>query len=265
MAVMKRFRAYFCLVLSCGLINGCTLPHSQARVVSSALAHSPRSRMDALPGAADGHVLAMAQVQSTSLYRQAIQACRRKDYREATRLLQQLAHSPALSSEQILFVQQQRNLCLRDAGLPVPRLATAPATSTPLHATRPLSPEEADCGPRALLLLCGQLGVNTTLERLRMLAGTTGKGTSLAGLAKAAQTLGLQTQGVQVSREALPEMQTPAIAWINHAHYDTVLALQGRSDQGTATIHDPNQSHEETISQERLLRLSSGYLLLVHR
>ena len=82
----------------------------------------------------------------------------------------------------------------------------------------------------------------------------------LAGLAKAAQT-----EGVQVSREALPDLQTPAIAWINRTHFDTVLALQGRSDQGTATIHDPNQAKDQVISQEQLLRMSGGYMLLLHR
>jgi len=41
-----------------------------------------------------------------------------------------------------------------------------------------------------------------------------------------------------------------------------VLKLEGSGDSATATIHDPNSAGEETIPQEQLLRLCSGYLLL---
>ena len=89
----------------------------------------------------------------------------------------------------------------------------------------------------------------------------------MEGLAKAAQAVGLQAEGVQVSREALANVQTPCLAWIDQGpgHYVAVLSLQGEGDQGTATIHDPNQPYEQTIAQEQLLRLSGGYLLLLHR
>jgi ABC-type bacteriocin/lantibiotic exporter with double-glycine peptidase domain len=96
-------------------------------------------------------------------------------------------------------------------------------------------------------------------------AGTTEKGTSLEGLAKAAKALGLKAEGVQVSREALARIEMPAIAWVNGNHYIAALSVRGEGDQGTALIHDPNAAREQTIPQEQLLRQCSGYLLLVHR
>jgi ABC-type bacteriocin/lantibiotic exporter with double-glycine peptidase domain len=84
-------------------------------------------------------------------------------------------------------------------------------------------------------------------------------------LAKAARTLGLKAEGVQVSREALAQVETPAVAWVHGNHYIAVLAVQGEGEQGTALIHDPNAPSEQTIPQEQLLRQCSGYLLLVHR
>lgn len=206
-----------------------------------------------------------SSVPSFPLYQQAEQACQRKNYAQAVRLLQRLAVAPGLSAAQRRFVLEQRNLCLHDAGLPAPTLALAapPAVSPEPNPSR--SAADADCGPRALLLLSNQLGIPASLPQLRRLAGTTGNGTSLDGLARAAQSLGLKTEGVQVSREALPDLPMPGIAWTNGRHYCAVLALQGRGEQGTAVIHDPNQPQEETISQERLLRLSGGILLLVHK
>jgi ABC-type bacteriocin/lantibiotic exporter with double-glycine peptidase domain len=87
----------------------------------------------------------------------------------------------------------------------------------------------------------------------------------MAGLSVAAKAAGLQAEGVQVSREALPDQDMPAIAYVNNNHFIAVLSVQGNGDSGTAIIHDPNSAGEEIIPQERLLRLCSGYLLLLRR
>lgn len=175
-----------------------------------------------------------------------------------------------MNAEEVAFARQQRALCLKDAGLPVPVLAPSPVLAmpflSPAHVpTRPISPAEADCGPRALSLLCQKMGVKASLPQLRQWAGTTVQGTSMAGLAQAAQAAGLKTEGMQVSREALPDQDMPAIAYVNNNHFVAVLSVAGSGDSGTAVIHDPNSAGEETIPQERLLRLCSGYLLLVRR
>ncbi len=141
-------------------------------------------------------------------------------------------------------------------------VSAPPAVVAPSSAA---SPAEADCGPRALFLVCQRLGVSTSVARLRQSAGTTEKGTSLAGLAQAAKAIGLKAEGVQVGREALGQVELPAVAWVNTRHYVALFSLQGEGEQAMATIHDPNQPNEETISKERLLELTGGTLLLVHR
>jgi ABC-type bacteriocin/lantibiotic exporter with double-glycine peptidase domain len=89
----------------------------------------------------------------------------------------------------------------------------------------------------------------------------------MAGLAKAAEAVGLQTEGVQVTREALPEVETPAIAWEepNGGHYVALLRLEGSGEGATAVIKDPNGGGEQTIGQEQLLQRCGGYLLLVRK
>jgi len=201
-------------------ISGC-----QAPVAAPALSLTAARSLSSLSSAA-------AQVQSSPLYQQARQDCKKHDYRRAADALQALARTPGLAPEAAAFAVQQRTICLRDAGLPPP--------ATPVTVDLPARfPVDADCGPRALLLVCQKLGVKTSVETLRSTAGTTA--------------------------EALPDTSPVAIAWMNRNHYAALLALSGRGDTATATIHDPNRPASETISQEQFLQRCGGFLLLVHR
>ena len=106
------------------------------------------------------------------------------------------------------------------------------------------------------------MGLTPTLAQLTRMAGTVpGKGTTLQGLAKAAASLGLHPQGVQVSRAALASLPTPAIAWINGNHYAALLSLKGDK----ATLYDPNLPAPSILSIDALLRHTSGYFLLLKR
>ena len=241
----------------------------------SGCAPSPASHVPAVAPRTSPSAVSVAPLQATlihvhslPLYQEAEQACKAERYTQAAALLQRLGEQKGLTSAEITFVQQQQVLCLQDAGLPVPAFLNAPAAAsaeTSSALTSSHSRADADCGPRALLLLCNRLGVKTTMSFLRQKAGTTQAGTSLAGLAVAAKAVGLKAEGVQVSREALPEVEVPAIGYVNGNHFVEVAALAGKGESATATIHDPNAAGEETISQERLLRLCSGYLLLIKR
>jgi hypothetical protein len=202
---------------------------------------------------------AVTQVQSSALYQQARQDCTRHDFRLAADHLQMLARTPGLAPDALAFVVQQREICLRDAGIPSPASVVVTA-SAPAR-----SPADADCGPRALLLVCQKLGVKTNVETLRKSAGTTAKGTTMAGLQQAAQKLGLKAEGVQVSREALPDIAPPALVWLHRDHFAVLTGIRGRGEDAQCTIRDPNHPGEETWLQEKLLQQSSGVLLLIHR
>ena len=251
------------LLVSATLLTGCSRSGVPAAVVSAA---SVRATASSPSGRLSPEQAAIAHVQTLPLYQQAQAACKEQRYGQAATLLQQLTALSSLTAAERAFVLQQRALCLKDAGLPVLASSISPSGAAPAPALSTAAPSltNADCGPRALLLLCHQLGVKTTLPFLRQKAGTTKTGTSLAGLATAAQAVGLKAEGVQVSREALPEVETPALAYVNGNHFIAVLALSGKGKNATARVQDPNAAGEATISQERLLRLCSGYLLLLH-
>ncbi len=169
------------------------------------------------------------------LYHQAEQAYRQHQFRRTIDLLDQLAAASEMDTQAKAYYQRQRDLCLQACGQKPAAVAAVPAAIAPAATT------QADCGPRALSLVCQKLGDSTSVAQLRQLSGTTAKGTSMAGLAKAAQKVGLKTEGVQVSREALGQVELPALAWINQSHYVALLSVQGEGEQATATIHDPNQ------------------------
>jgi ABC-type bacteriocin/lantibiotic exporter with double-glycine peptidase domain len=140
--------------------------------------------------------------------------------------------------------------------------AGPPATSlmTSLTASN-AGAETADCGPRALLIVCYHLGIPARIEILRKYAGTTARGTTLLGLQKAAEAYGLHATGVQVTGAAISQVTGPAVAWFDGDHYVALLATHG----GQAIIHDPNKRREEVISTDDLLRRSDGYMLLIGR
>lgn len=120
---------------------------------------------------------------------------------------------------------------------------------------------QADCGPRALFLLCPQFGIHTNLVVLRQKAGTTPKGTTMEGLVHAAQFVGLKAKGVQVDKQALAQVPLPAIVWYDGNHFVDLLSLSAQQ----ATIRDPNQPKEEGIPENELLGRSNGILLTLSR
>ena len=242
------------------VLSGCTPSHSPTASITPSAISRTSAPVVAPP---TEQQKAIAHVRTLPLYQQATTACQQKRYRDAADLLARLAKQSDLTPSEITFVEQQQVLCLKDAGLPAPKLIpTAFHPTASRTTTAKADPASVDCG---LALVCTKLGVKTDVATLRQKAGTTGQGTSMAGLGNAAKSLGLKTEGVQISREALHDLRLPAIGYVNGTHFIEVIALNGNGsgEDATATIHDPNLSTEQTIPQERLLRLTSGYLLSV--
>jgi hypothetical protein len=180
-------------------------------------------------------------------------------YREAQALLQAMDARPDLSPEERAFLKRQADIC--DGRLaPNRSQAATPVPSTPAKPSVP-----ADCGPRALALVCRQLGIVADLAQIRKDAGTTAKGTSLAGLERAAKKLGLSARGVQVDRAGLLTITPPAIAWMDGNHFVAVRNVQTAplSSEATVTIHDPSVGKDEEVPASDLLARSGGILLLV--
>lgn len=197
-------------------------------------------------------------IQRSPAYHSAAGLFARKDYRAALIAVDSLLNRPNLAPADRDFLARQRDICLAALS----PLQAPPATPSP----RPKDPATqrpvlGDCGPRALAILARHMGLTADVAALTKAAGTTKHGTNLEGMVRAAKSIGLEAEGVQVDRTALMQLDTPAIAWVDGDHFLAVLSVSGDD----STIHDPNRAKEESIQTEELLRRSGGILLKLRR
>lgn len=225
-------------------LTGCT----------SSLSHPPLHGSPAESAALNGALL----VQTSPVYQHALDRYARHDYQGAFALIQTLSAQPQISRDAAAraFLGQQARICRHALD---PRVSLNPVLDTPHPAA--VTARRADCGPRALLLVCKHEGVQANLTALTREAGTTARGTTMAGMAQAARAHGFRAVGVQVDPQALSQLASPALAWVEADHYVAVLSV----DHDQAVIHDPNQPKEETISTSELWSRCGGVLLTLSR
>ncbi len=76
-----------------------------------------------------------------------------------------------------------------------------------------------DCGPAALAMVLMHFGRLEPLYRLRDLAGTTQSGTTLLGLKRAAEKLGLDATGFEAKLSDLQQLELPVLLHWENNHY----------------------------------------------
>jgi ABC-type bacteriocin/lantibiotic exporter with double-glycine peptidase domain len=104
-----------------------------------------------------------------------------------------------------------------------------------------------DCGPAALATILGYWGRVEPLHRLRDLSGTSQAGTTLFGLLRAAQKLGMKAKGLEANLEALRQIELPAVLHWEHNHYVVLERLEPKR----ALLADP-ASGRRWVSLEEL-------------
>jgi hypothetical protein len=116
----------------------------------------------------------------------------------------------------------------------------------------------SDCGPAALATLIRTLGgdppPNDSIARL---AGTGARGTSFAGLSRAALRLGVRNEVSRLDAAAMETLSTPVIAWVDGGHFVTVVP----DSPGFALVLDP-QAGPYRIGRPRLGRYWKGEALV---
>jgi ABC-type bacteriocin/lantibiotic exporter with double-glycine peptidase domain len=105
------------------------------------------------------------------------------------------------------------------------------------------------------------LGVSADIANLRKSAGTSRDGTSLDGLEKAAKSVGLKAVSLQVDKDALAHISTPAVAWLDGNHFVALLDVS----RDSATLHDPNEGKEKEMPLLELLSRSGGIVLTLKK
>ena len=116
----------------------------------------------------------------------------------------------------------------------------------------------ADCGAAALTIVCHAFGRNVSLARARREVHTSTDGTSLAGIARGAERLGLAVRTLKASKASLDELPLPAIAHWEGNHWLVVYD----TDEARVRVSDP-ASGLRTIPRDEFERGWSGFVALV--
>jgi ATP-binding cassette subfamily B protein len=106
-----------------------------------------------------------------------------------------------------------------------------------------------DCGPTCLRIIAKHYCRSISLEKLRSLTDTTRSGSSLQGIADAAEKIGFRSLGVKINFEALSEQAPlPCIVFWRQSHFVVVYKVK----KGTVYVSDPGHGLLEYSKQEFL-------------
>jgi ATP-binding cassette subfamily B protein len=102
--------------------------------------------------------------------------------------------------------------------------------------------DSMDCGPACLQMVASYHGKSYQLATLRDLCYITRDGVSMLSLGDAAQSLGMNAIGVQITPEQLMrETPLPCIVHWNQSHFVVVYKIRG--EQGNETIYIADPAH----------------------
>lgn len=114
--------------------------------------------------------------------------------------------------------------------------------------------DEADCGAACVGMVCRHFGREVSLSHIRHAVGTGVDGTSLRGIQRGGEFVGLDVRAVKVSPSALDALALPAIIHWRGNHWVVLYALDAKH----AWISDPARSRRR-VTRQRLEQEWSGY------
>jgi ATP-binding cassette subfamily B protein len=118
--------------------------------------------------------------------------------------------------------------------------------------------DEMDCGAACLAIVCRYFGRSVSISRIREAVHTSTDGTSLAGLTRGADELGLEARSVRVSIGRLDRLPLPAIVHWQGNHWVVLYAVA----DGYVRVSDPARGLRK-IPRTEFLAEWSGYASLV--
>jgi ATP-binding cassette subfamily B protein len=118
--------------------------------------------------------------------------------------------------------------------------------------------DEMDCGAASLAMICRHFGRAVSISRVREAVHTSTDGTSLAGITRGAEELGLQARAVRASKSKLGRLPLPAVVHWEGNHWLVLYAVDG----GDVRVSDPARGLRK-IPRDEFLEKWSGYAALV--
>lgn len=117
--------------------------------------------------------------------------------------------------------------------------------------------DEMDCGAASLAMVCRHFGRKVSIARIRQVVNTATDGTSLRGLCRGAEALGLAARSVKASKSNVGQMPLPAIIHWENYHWVVLFDVNDTH----AWIADPATSVRK-IARKELDEKWNGYAAL---
>jgi ABC-type bacteriocin/lantibiotic exporter with double-glycine peptidase domain len=117
--------------------------------------------------------------------------------------------------------------------------------------------DEMDCGAASLAMICRHFGRKVSITRIRQVVHTATDGTSLRGLCRGAEALGLAARPVKASKPNVGQMPLPAIIHWKNYHWVVLFAVSDKH----AWIADPATGIRK-ITRKELCEKWNGYAAL---
>ncbi len=117
--------------------------------------------------------------------------------------------------------------------------------------------DEMDCGAACIAMVCRYFGREVAPSHIRMAVGTGADGTSLRGLQRGGEHVGLQMRAVKASKSRLEQLPLPAIIHWDGNHWVVLYAIDGER----CYIADPGRSLRR-VSRGEISEKWSGYAAL---
>jgi ATP-binding cassette subfamily B protein len=117
--------------------------------------------------------------------------------------------------------------------------------------------DEMDCGAASLAMVCRHFGRKVSIARIRQAVNTAVDGTSLKGLCRGAESLGLAARSVKASKGKVGQMPLPAIIHWENYHWLVLFDV----DEKRAWVADPATGVRK-ITRKELDEKWNGYAAL---
>lgn len=147
-----------------------------------------------------------------------------------------------------------------DPGLSVTETGAAEATVQPRRRRRfPFVSQidEMDCGAACVAMLCRFFGHNVSMAAIRSAVGTDLSGTTLRGLTRGGEEVGLSMRAIKSSADRLGTFPLPAILHWEGNHW----LIAHRVDGDRVRVADPSRGLR-TVRREQVAEKWSGYAAL---
>jgi ATP-binding cassette subfamily B protein len=117
--------------------------------------------------------------------------------------------------------------------------------------------DEVDCGAACVAMICRHFGREVAPSHIRMAVGTGVDGTSLRGLQRGGEHVGLEMRAIKASKDRLDQLPLPAIIHWGGNHWVVLYAIEDKR----VYIADPARSLRR-VTRDQVMEHWTGYAAL---